>query len=108
MYLFYNLFATPHVSNDHFIHHQEFINLLYLQLCLFYRHKNVLFLTFAVNETLCFCLFPSCNNKITISRCVSWRPTFTSTICTETSRFRGSIIVSIFFFLARIHIPVRE
>ena len=30
MYLFYNLFATLHVSNDYFVHHQEFINLLYL------------------------------------------------------------------------------
>ena len=25
MYLFYNRFATLHVSNDYFIHHQEFI-----------------------------------------------------------------------------------
>ena len=33
MYLFYNLFETLHVSNDYFVHHQEFINLLYLQLC---------------------------------------------------------------------------
>ena len=33
MYLFYNLFATLHVSNDCFVHHQQFINLLYLQLC---------------------------------------------------------------------------
>ena len=33
IYLFYNLFATLHVSNDYSVHHQEFINLLYLQLC---------------------------------------------------------------------------
>ena len=42
MYLFYNLFvclfvclfvATVHVSNDSFVHHQEFINLLYVLLC---------------------------------------------------------------------------
>ena len=33
LYLFYNLSATLHVSNDYFVHHQEFINLLYLQLC---------------------------------------------------------------------------
>ena len=33
MHLFYNLFATLHVSNDYFVHHQVFINLLYLQLC---------------------------------------------------------------------------
>ena len=33
MYLFYNMFATLHVSKDYFVHHQEFINLLYLQLC---------------------------------------------------------------------------
>ena len=39
MYLFYNLFATLHVSNVYFIHHQEFINLLYLQLCT--NHANV-------------------------------------------------------------------
>ena len=32
MYLFYNLFATLHVSNDYFVHHQYFINLLYLLL----------------------------------------------------------------------------
>ena len=24
MYLFYNFCTTPHVSNDHFVHHQEF------------------------------------------------------------------------------------
>ena len=36
MYLFYNLFATLHVSNVHFVHHQEFINLLYLQ---FYTNR---------------------------------------------------------------------
>jgi len=40
-------------------------------------------------------LFSSCNNKIIIPRCVSWKPTFTSTICTETSRFWGIIIVFI-------------
>ena len=39
MYLFYNLFVTLHVSNDYFVHHQEFINLLYLQLCT--NHANV-------------------------------------------------------------------
>jgi hypothetical protein len=39
MYLFYILNATLHVSNDYFIHHQEFINLLYLQLCT--NHENV-------------------------------------------------------------------
>ena len=33
MYLFYNIFATLHVSNDYLVPHQEFINLLYLQLC---------------------------------------------------------------------------
>ena len=33
MYLFYNLFATLHISNDCFFHHQEFINLLYLKPC---------------------------------------------------------------------------
>ena len=33
IYLFYNLYTTLHVSNDHFIHHQKLINLLYLQLC---------------------------------------------------------------------------
>ena len=33
MYLFYNLFTTLHVSDDYFFQHQEFINLLYLQLC---------------------------------------------------------------------------
>ena len=33
MYLFYNLCTTLHVSNDYLFHHQEFINLLYLQLC---------------------------------------------------------------------------
>ena len=33
MYLFYNLFVTLRASNDHFVHYQEFINLLYLQLC---------------------------------------------------------------------------
>ena len=32
-YLFYNFCTTLHVSNDHFVHHQGFINLLYLQLC---------------------------------------------------------------------------
>ena len=39
MYLFYNLFAALHVSNDCFARHQEFINLLYLQLCT--NHANV-------------------------------------------------------------------
>ena len=39
MYLFYNLSTTLHVSNDYFIHRQEFINLLYLQLCT--NHANV-------------------------------------------------------------------
>jgi hypothetical protein len=39
MYLFYNLFATLHVSNDYFVHHQESINLLYLHLCR--NHANV-------------------------------------------------------------------
>ena len=39
MYLFYNLFVTLHVSNDYFVHLQEFINLLYLQLCT--NHANV-------------------------------------------------------------------
>ena len=33
MYLFYNICATLHVSKDYFVHYQEFINLLYLQLC---------------------------------------------------------------------------
>ena len=33
MYLFYNFCTILHVSNDHFVHRQEFINLLYLQLC---------------------------------------------------------------------------
>jgi hypothetical protein len=33
MYLFYNFCTNLHVSNDYFVHHQEFINLLYLQLC---------------------------------------------------------------------------
>ena len=32
MYLFYNLFVNLHVSKDYFVHHQEFINLLYLHL----------------------------------------------------------------------------
>ena len=39
MHLFYNIFATLHVSNDYFVHHQVFINLLYLQLCT--NHANV-------------------------------------------------------------------
>ena len=39
VYLFYNLCTTLHVSNDYFAHHQEFINLLYLQLCT--NHANV-------------------------------------------------------------------
>ena len=34
MYLFYNLFTALHVSNYHFVHPQEFINLLYQQLCI--------------------------------------------------------------------------
>ena len=29
MYLFYNLCTTLHVSNDHFVHHQQFKNLLH-------------------------------------------------------------------------------
>ena len=33
MYLFYSLFEKLRVSNDHFDHHNEFINLLYLQRC---------------------------------------------------------------------------
>ena len=33
VYLFYNIFANLHVSKDYFVHHQEFISLLYLQLC---------------------------------------------------------------------------
>ena len=33
MYLFYNLCTTLHVSNDHFVHHQEFIIYCILQLC---------------------------------------------------------------------------
>ena len=33
MYLFYNFCTTLHVSNDHFVHRQEFVNLLHLQLC---------------------------------------------------------------------------
>ena len=41
MYLFYNLCTNLHVSNDHFVHRQEFINLLYLQLCT--NHANVHF-----------------------------------------------------------------
>ena len=32
MYLFYSLFATLHTSNDYLVHHQDFINLLYLLL----------------------------------------------------------------------------
>ena len=39
MYLFHNICTTLHVSNDRFIHHQEFINLLYMQLCT--NHANV-------------------------------------------------------------------
>ena len=39
MYLFYNLLANLHVSNDCFFHHQEFIHLLYLQL--YTNHANV-------------------------------------------------------------------
>ena len=39
MYLFYNLCTTLHVSNYHFVHHQDFINLLYLQFCT--KHSNV-------------------------------------------------------------------
>ena len=39
MYLFYNLLVTLHVSKDYFVHHQVFINLLYLQLCT--NHANV-------------------------------------------------------------------
>ena len=39
MYLVYNTFATLHVSNDYLVHHQEFINLLYLQLST--NHANV-------------------------------------------------------------------
>ena len=38
MHFFVSIYSTifvetPHVSTDYFVHHQEFINLLYLQLC---------------------------------------------------------------------------
>jgi hypothetical protein len=33
MYLFYNLCTIVHVSNDHFVHHQEFMIYCILQLC---------------------------------------------------------------------------
>ena len=33
MYLFYNFCTTLHVSNDHFVHHQEFMIYCILQLC---------------------------------------------------------------------------
>ena len=63
MYLFYNLSATLHVSNDYFLHHQEFTNLLYLQLCT--NHANLPncsvvlviktnhFLLYGANITIC-------------------------------------------------------
>jgi len=40
MYLLYNLFANPRVSNGYFVHHQEFINLLYLQLGTNHANSN--------------------------------------------------------------------
>ena len=33
LFILQSFFATLHVSDDYFVHHQEFINLLYLQLC---------------------------------------------------------------------------
>ena len=38
MYLFYNPFATLHVSKDYFFHHQKFINSIYLRLCTHYAN----------------------------------------------------------------------
>ena len=45
------------------------------------------------------CLFSSCNNNFTLPRCVSWTPTFTSTIRTETSRFWR--VITVFLGLTR-------
>jgi hypothetical protein len=33
LYLFYNFCTTLHVSNDHFVHHQQFMIYCILQLC---------------------------------------------------------------------------
>ena len=39
MYLFYNFCTVLHVSNDHFVHHQEFM--IYCILQLFTNHAHV-------------------------------------------------------------------
>ena len=87
MYLFYNLFATLHVSNDCFVHHQEFINLLYLQLCT--THTNV-----SRHVANNFCLFTEMHNA-TSPKAVTIRVTgITQSNLTKLSQFIAKLLIT--------------
>ena len=51
MYLFYNLCTTLHVSNGHFVHHQEFMIYCILQLCTNSANVSNCFVLIMYNST---------------------------------------------------------
>ena len=57
MYLFYNFCTTLRVSNDHFVHHQEFMICCILQLCT--NHANVSRDTESASCWFVYIIFPS-------------------------------------------------